>query len=111
MVLAGRYGENGANFVTWSWDHDRNGVHLGHYFMENYKGAKQDFAVRAGLVNSQRLFSDEQLRVIYDACQFSLGEAALSVLEERPLTSVTEQVRGLLPDVEQRKQQTIEQTM
>ena len=29
-VLAGRLGKKGANFVTWEWDFDRNGVHMGH---------------------------------------------------------------------------------
>ena len=57
-VLAGRSCKTGAKFVTWEWDFDRQGVHAGHYFMENYEAAKQDFAVRAGLVESQRLFSD-----------------------------------------------------
>ena len=60
-VLAGRSCKTGAKFVTWEWDFDRQGVHAGHYFMENYEAAKKDFAVRAGLVESQRLFSDEQL--------------------------------------------------
>ena len=45
-VLAGQLGKKGARFVTWEWDFDRQGVHAGHYFMENYEAAKQDFAVR-----------------------------------------------------------------
>ena len=44
--------------ATREWDFDRQGVHAGHYFTENYEAAKQDFAVRAGLVESQRLFSE-----------------------------------------------------
>ena len=72
-VLAGRSCKTGAKFVTWEWDFDRQGVHAGHYFMENYEAAKQDFAVRAGLVESQRLFSDEQIAVIKNACEFALG--------------------------------------
>ena len=51
-VLAGQLGKKGARFVTWEWDFDRQGVHAGHYFMENYEAAKKDFAVRAGLVES-----------------------------------------------------------
>ena len=35
-VLAGQLGKKGARFVTWEWDFDRQGVHAGHYFMENY---------------------------------------------------------------------------
>ena len=87
-VLAGRSCKTGAKFVTWEWDFDRQGVHVGHYFMENYEAAKQDFAVRAGLVESQRLFSDEQLAVIRNACAFALeDDATLSYAEEKQLHS------------------------
>ena len=55
-VLAGQLGKKGARFVTWEWDFDRQGVHAGHYFTENYEAAKLDFAARAGLINEQRLF-------------------------------------------------------
>ena len=97
-VLAGQLGKKGARFVTWEWDFDRQGVHVGHYFMENYGAAKKDFAVRAGLVESQRLFSDEQLAVIRDACEFALeDDATLSYAEEKQLRSVQEQIELLLP--------------
>ena len=48
-VLAGSPSKYGVQFVTWDWDYDRTGVVHGHYFMENYDGAKQDFATRSGL--------------------------------------------------------------
>ena len=73
-VLAEQFGKTGARFVTWEWDFDRKGVHAGHYHMENYEAAKLDFAVRAGLINEQRLFSDEQLGVIRNACAFALED-------------------------------------
>ena len=76
-VLVGQLGVKGAKFVTWEWDFDRQGVHAGHYFMENYEAAKQDFAVRAGLVERQRLFSDEQIAVIKNACEFALEDLSL----------------------------------
>ena len=109
-VLAGRMSKNGARFVTWEYDFDRCGVHTGHYFMQNYEGAKQDFAARAGLVNHQRLFSDDQLGVIRNACAFALeDDATLSCAEEKLLRSVQEQIGQLLPEQEQRP--TMEQTM
>ena len=113
-VLAGRYCKTGAKFVTWEWDFDRQGVHAGHYFMENYEAAKKDFAVRAGLVESQRLFSDEQLAVIKNACEFALeDDATLSYAEEKQLQSVQEQIELLLPQQEQEQEQhsEMEQTM
>ena len=83
-VLAGQLGKKGARFVTWEWDFDRQGVHAGHYHMENYDAAKLDFAVRAGLIKEQRLFSDEQLAVIWNACEFALeADATLSYGEEK----------------------------
>ena len=111
-VLAGRSCKTGAKFVRWEWDFDRQGVHAGHYFMENYEAAKQDFAVRAGLVERQRLFSDEQLAVIRNACAFALeADATLSYAEEKQLQSVQEQIELLLPQQTQEQHQTMEQTM
>ena len=111
-VLAGRSCKTGAKFVTWEWDFDRQGVHAGHYFMENYEAAKKDFAVRAGLVESQRLFSDEQIAVIKNACEFALeDDATLSYAEEKQLHSVQEQIELLLPQEERNQHPTMEQTM
>ena len=111
-VLAGQLGKKGARFVTWEWDFDRQGVHAGHYFMENYEAAKLDFAARAGLINEQRLFSDEQLAVFRNACAFALeADATLSYAEDKQLQSVQEQIELLLPQEEQEQRSTIEQTM
>lgn len=113
-VLAGHPSERGVQFVTWEWDFDRRGVHAGHYFMENYEAAKKDFAVRAGLVESQRLFSDDQLAVIRTACEFALeDDATLSYAEEKQIQNVQEQIESLLPQQEQEQEQhsEMEQTM
>ena len=111
-VLAEQFGKTGARFVTWEWDFDRKGVHAGHYFMENYEAAKLDFAARAGLINEQRLFSDEQLGVIRNSCEFALeDDATLSYAEEKQLRSVQEQIELLLPQQEQEQRPAMEQTM
>ena len=111
-VLAGQFGKTGARFVTWEWDFVRKGVHAGHYHMGNYEAAKLDFAARAGLINEQRLFSDEQLGVIRNACAFALeDDATLSYAEEKQLHSVQEQIELLLPQQEKEQRPTMEQTM
>ena len=111
-VLAGQFGKTGARFVTWEWDFDRKGVHAGHYHMENYEAAKLDFAVRAGLINEQRLFSDEQLAAIRNSCEFALeDDATLSYAEEKQLRSVQEQIELLLLQEEQEQRPAMEQTM
>ena len=75
-VLVGRELENGwgYQFVTWIWDHDRTGVSHGHYYEEDFQGAKQDFAVRSGLISKAQLFSPEELTQLYRATDYLLDE-------------------------------------
>ena len=56
-VLAGVQSKYGVHFVTWDWAYGHTGVCHGHYFMENYAGAKQDFVIRSGLIQKEQLFS------------------------------------------------------
>ena len=66
----------------------------------------------SALVESQRLFSDEQLAVIRNACAFALeDDATLSYAEEKQLHSVQEQIELLLPQQERNQHPTMEQTM
>ena len=95
--------------ATREWDFDRQGVHAGHYHMGNYEAAKLDFAARAGLINEQRLFSDKELGVIRNACEFALtDDATLTYGDEKRLHSVQEQIELLLPQQEQEQRPTIE---
>lgn len=75
-VLAGRELGNGwgYQFVTWIWDHDRTGVSHGHYYEEDFQGAKQDFAVRSGLISKAHLFLPEELTQLYRATDYLLDE-------------------------------------
>ena len=75
-VLAGRELGNGwgYQFVTWIWDHDRTGVSHGHYYEEDFQGAKQDFAVRSGLISKAQLFLPEELTQLYRATDYLLAE-------------------------------------
>ena len=73
-VLAGSPSKYGVQFVTWDWDYDCTGVSHGHYFMENYDGAKQDFAIRSGLIHKEHFFSTEQLTEIFRCCADSVDE-------------------------------------
>lgn len=68
IVLAGTdLGEHGYQFVTWRYTYDRKGVTLGHYYHNDYSGAKEDFAVRSGLINEHKLFDKEELKEVYRA--------------------------------------------
>ena len=97
-VLAGHPTERGVQFMTWEWDFDREGVHHGHYFQDDYNAAKRDFTVRGNLVQKDALFEPEQLAEIYRALAFVREQdETLSCGRDRELAELMEQVGGLLP--------------
>ena len=97
-VLAGHPTERGVQFVTWEWDFDREGVHQGNYFYEDYEAAKRDFTVRSRLVQRDALFEPEQLAEIYRALAFVREQdETLSFGRDQELKELMEQVGGLLP--------------
>ena len=97
-VLAGHPTERGVQFVTWEWDFNREGVHHGHYFQDDYDAAKRDFTVRSGLVQKDALFEPEQLAEIYRALRFVREQdETLSFGRDQELAELMEQVGGLLP--------------
>ena len=115
-VLAGTPSKHGVQFVTWDWDYDRTGVVHGHYFMENYDGAKQDFAIRSGLIHKEQLFSPEQMTEIYRCCADSVdGDFFdLAAEQEKVIRSVQQQIEDCVPDLAERIRQqedAMEQTM
>jgi len=94
-VLAGHPTERGVQFVTWEWDFDREGVHHGHYFQDDYDAAKRDFS---GLVQKDALFEPEQLAEIYRALAFVREQdETLSFGRDQELAELMDQVGGLLP--------------
>ena len=97
-VLAGHPTERGVQFVTWEWDFDREGVHHGHYFQDDYEAAKRDFTLRSGLVQKDALFEPEQLAEIYRALAFVREQDEnLSFGRDQELAELMDQVGGLLP--------------
>ncbi len=101
-VLAGTETLLGAQFVTWARDYDRRGVNNGHYYMEDYQGAKEDFALRSGLVARERVFDREQLEELLQAVQgFLRGEGPASYQQEYQCRRLLEQINEQLPATEQ----------
>ena len=85
-VLAGVQSKHGVHFVTWDWAYGHTGVCHGHYFMENYAGAKQDFAIRSGLIQKEQLFTPEQMTEIYRCCADSVDGDFFELTGEQVLT-------------------------
>ena len=110
-VLAGHPTERGVQFVTWEWDFDREGVHHGHYFQDDYDAAKRDFATRSGLVQKGALFEPEQLAEIYRALAFVREQdESLSFGRDQELVELMEQVGRLLPEATLRQRDAPEQS-
>ena len=110
-VLAGHPTERGVQFVTWEWDFDREGVHHGHYFQDDYDAAKRDFTVRGNLVPKDALFEPEQLADIYRALAFVREQdETLSFGRDQELAELMEQVGGLLPADALRQRDALEQS-
>ena len=123
-VLAGRETKYGFEFVTWDWDFNRKGINHGHYYQDNLDTAAEDFAVRSGLVDGNRIFSRDQLEEIYRCCEDTLCETyELDEKQRKTIESVQEQIRYAIPDIveqihehdrqayEQEHGQKFEQTM
>ena len=106
-VMAGVQSKYGVHFVTWDWDYGHTGVCHGHYFMENYAGAKQDFAVRSGLIQKEQLFTPEQMTEIYRCCADSVDGDFFELTEEQEkvIRSAQQQIEECVPNLDERIRQ------
>lgn len=112
-VLAAHPTKQGVQFVVWDWDFDRKGVHLGGYYQEDYKTAKQDFATRSGLIQGNAIFTPDQFLAMYRALAFVREQdETLTFGQDQALQEIMEQISRLRPVVvEQMQEKTMEQTM
>ena len=111
-VLAGQTTKFGIQFVTWEWNYEKTGLWQGHYYGGSYEKAKQDFAVRAGLVDRHRLFTNERLAEIYRCVQKTL-DAADHMTPERQiiLEEVADQIRYSVSDLSELVSQSARREM
>ncbi len=99
-VLAARdMGLNGFQFVTWERCHDGVAVTHGHYHADDYASAKEDFAVRSGLIPSHRLFTNEELAEIKECVEFTLdNDEDLTFESEKKLNELADKIADNLPE-------------
>lgn len=69
-MLAAKNGEYGFEFVTWERTFDNKGVTQGNYYSD-YSAAKENFVVRSGLIDKNRLFDVEELENIRKCVNFT----------------------------------------
>lgn len=100
VVLAGRYTNHGADFVTWEWSWDHKSVFQGHYFGDEYTAAKKDFALRSGLVPREQFFDHQQLVEIDRCCEVAKAEdEELTFEREQLIDKIREQIRQIDPTI------------
>lgn len=98
LLAAKQSKDNEIRFVTWQYDYDRTGVNLGHYYETNYQGALGDFTVRSGLLDENRLFSEDEMAVLYASCVFrGRHDDDLTFESEKELQAVIEKLESNLP--------------
>ncbi len=102
-VLAAHPADRGTEFVTWEWDYDHTGMWQGHYYGTNYAGAKQDFALRSGLLPQDWLFTPEELKDLYRCCERTLDlDEDLTYSDGERLDRLREHLEALSPGIGER---------
>lgn len=108
VVLAGQELEKdwGYQFATWVRSPDRTGLAHGDFYWNDFAGAKLSFAGRSGLVQTERLFTDEQLTGLYLCSDYFLEEGFEPAPEQmNVLTSARKQIEEAVPDLQKRLEQ------
>ena len=100
-VLAAKNTEYGFEFVTWDRTFIGNGVTQGNYYSD-YSTAKENFAVRSGLIDKNKLFDVEELENIRKCVNFTArhnGDLKFDDCEE--LKKLSEKISDSLPEQQQ----------
>ena len=118
-VLAGHLTKYGIQFTTWDRGPDGTSLNQGHYYgpdcgTEGYAAAKQDFAVRSGLVDKAQLFTPEQLAEAYRCIHETLDSAypltdSRREILETACTQIENAVSNLNELVQESNQEELEQ--
>lgn len=96
----------GVQFITWERVQERTGLNAGNYYgpladAECCSAAKQNFAVRSGLIPHSAIFSPEQLTAIYHSVHEILENVSSIAGEQRKcLESAAEQIERSIPELE-----------
>lgn len=97
-VLAGMdNGQYGFMFTTWWEASDQSYVTDGDY-SPNYDYVKEVFAARSGLIDKNRLFTNNQLKNLYDSLSFMQeNNDNLTFDQDQDMKKLKEQIESILP--------------
>lgn len=100
-VLAAKNTEYGFEFVTWDRTFDGKGVTQGNYY-DDYAAAKENFATRSGLIDKDKLFSDDHIERLRYCIKFALkNDENMTFLCQKDLESLKEKIDEIVPEQQQ----------
>ena len=111
-VLAGHLTKYGAQFITWSRSPNGTSLNQGNYYgpdsgVGSYTAAKQNFAVRSGLVDKNQLFTPEQLAEAYRCIHATLDSAyPLTDSRREILETACTQIESAVSDLDKLVQES-----
>jgi len=89
-------------FVTWQRDAEKTWVEAGHYFTD-YEAAKEDFAVRCGLVNRYKMFNETELKLIHQGLvHLGADYPYLTAEQMNNVGKLIEKVETIVPAIQER---------
>ncbi|ACL77469.1 hypothetical protein [Ruminiclostridium cellulolyticum] len=95
---------NSYQYVTWEKDRGglQLGVHSGNYFSDNYTCAKENFAVRAGILRKSKLLSETEMMAIYSGI-IKLEDNENNIDGSNKIfKQIKQKIQDIIPDIEAR---------
>ena len=109
VVLGGIEHRSNNTFEFTTWSYANNSLYHGHYFTD-YEKAKEDFAVRSGLLQSTKLFTDKEMMQIYRCTEDTLNNGyELSSEQTEVLEQVQEKIKESVPNFDEKLREEIDQ--
>lgn len=102
VVFAGMYSEK-HGFMFCSWRQSDNGNYLAHgNYSTDYISSKENFAVRAGLVNQDKLFTAEEATELFKCAAFTRDNCeSLTYDQDQSLLELMEKLQDAFPSIKE----------
>ena len=102
-VLVGWEQEDGQvyQFATWIWERSRTEANHVHRYGNDFRSAKQDFAVRSGLISRAQLFTPEEMVELYRAADVLLDMSPQDN-QLKALQDARQKIAYTIPDLAER---------
>lgn len=86
-------------FVSWQYSYDGKAVNLGHYFTD-YQRAKEDMAIRCGLIDRSKMFTETEMKLIYANLISYVGlDPNIDYKNEKAIGSVLDKIENIVPGI------------